>query len=438
MQTRLPVKTVYLGLTGDIIHPGIINIIREGAARGKLIAGVLTDRAIAAHKRLPYLTFDQRCEVVGNLKGVAEVVPQDEWSYVPNLRKYKPDIIIHGDDWLSGPLSKIREEVFAVMREQGGEVVEIPYTKGITSTALNEEMRAVGTTPEVRMKTLRRLLHAKPFLRILEAHSGLSGLIIEKLSVEAGDGLRFFDGMWSSSLTDSTVKGKPDIEAVDLTARLQDLTNILECTTKPVIFDGDTGGKTEHFPFTVRTLERNGISAVIIEDKVGLKKNSLFGTEVRQELAPVEEFCRKISEGKKAQVTRDFMIIARLESLIAGFPLSDALERADAYVEAGADGIMIHSKEKTGEDIKAFCTEFRKRFPDVPLVLVPTTYCQFTDQELASWGANIIIYANHMLRASYPAMVRVAETILQNGRAQEAEPLCMPIRQILELIPGGK
>ena len=436
--SEVRMKTVYLGMTGDIIHPGIINILNEAEKLGEVTIGLLTDSAIAMHKRLPFLSYEQRKQVVENMKGVSRVVPQEDWSYVPNLKKYKPDYIIHGDDWKTGPLSRIREDVYAVMKELGGEVVEVPYTKGINSTALNEAQKALGTTPEIRMKTLRRLIQAKPVVRIMEAHSGLSGLIIENLEVKKDDGVHSYDGMWSSSLTDSTCKGKPDIEAVDLTTRLQDLTNILECTTKPIIFDGDTGGKTEHFVFTVRTLERNGVSAVIIEDKVGLKKNSLFGTDVRQELATIEEFSEKISAGKKAQVTKDFMIIARLESLIAGYPVSDALERAFAYVKAGADGVMIHSKEKTGEDIREFCSAFRKEYAHVPIVLVPTTYNQFTEEEFRTWGANIIIYANHMLRSSYPAMVMVAKTILEHGRSLEADPLCMPIKQILELIPGTK
>jgi phosphoenolpyruvate phosphomutase / 2-hydroxyethylphosphonate cytidylyltransferase len=431
-------KTVYLGLTGDIIHPGIINIINEGAKLGELTVGLLTDSALAPHKRLPYLAYEQRKQVVENIKGVSRVVPQEDWSYVPNLKKYKPDAIIHGDDWKTGSLSKIREDVYALMKEQGGSVVEIPYTRGINSSALSDGMKAIGTTPDIRMKTLRRLIQAKPTVRIMEAHSGLSGLIIENLEITKDDGTHSYDGMWSSSLTDSTCKGKPDIEAVDLTTRLQDLTNILECTTKPIIFDGDTGGLTEHFVFTVRTLERNGISAVIIEDKVGLKKNSLFGTDVRQTLATIPEFCEKISAGKKAQVTKDFMIISRLESLIAGGTVDEALERAFAYVKAGADGVMIHSKEKSGEDIKEFCLRFRKEYSNVPIVLVPTTYNQFTETELRAWGANIIIYANHMLRASYPAMVKVATTILESERSKEADALCMPIKQILELIPGTK
>lgn len=431
-------KRVYLGLTADIIHPGIINIINEGAKHGQLIIGLLTDSAIVSHKRLPYLTYEQRKQVVENIRGVSEVVPQEDWSYIPNLKKLKPDFIIHGDDWKSGSLSKIRDEVIEVMKEWGGEVIEVPYTKGINSSALASNMHSIGTTPEIRMKTLRRLIEAKPIVRIMEAHSGLSGLIIENLEVQKDDGVHRYDGMWSSSLTDSTSKGKPDIEAVDLTTRLQGLTDILECTTKPIIFDGDTGGKTEHFVFTVRTLERNGVSAIIIEDKVGLKKNSLFGTEAKQELADVEDFCHKISEGKKAQVTKDFMIIARLESLIAGHSVDEALERAFAYVKAGADGVMIHSKEKHGNDIKEFCERFRKEYEKVPIVLVPTTYNQFTEKELASWGANIIIYANHMLRASYPAMLKAAQTILEAERSLEVNDMCLSIKQILELIPGTK
>lgn len=431
-------KTVYIGIIGDIIHPGIINIINEGAKYGEVIVGLLADKAIVNHKRLPYLSYEQRKTVVEHIKGVSKVVVQEDWSYVPNLIKLKPDYIIHGDDWKNGSMRRIREDVYAVMKAQGGEVIEIPYTKGIDSSALVENAKKIGTTPEVRMKTLRRLLAVKPIVRIMEAHSGLSGLIVENTLVEKEDGVHRFDGMWASSLTDSTDKGKPDIEAVDLTTRLQSLTDILECTTKPIIYDGDTGGLPEHFVFTVRTLERNGISAVIIEDKIGLKKNSLFGTEAKQEIAPADEFCRKISEGKKAQVTEDFMIIARLEELIAGHTIEEALERADLYVKAGADGVMIHSKEKSGEDIKEFCRRFRLMYKKVPIVLVPTTYNQFTERELAEWGANIVIYANHLLRAAYPAMCKCAETILQNERSLEATDLCMPIKQILELIPGTK
>jgi len=431
-------KSVYLGITGDIIHPGIINIINEGAKYGDLIIGLLTDSAIVTHKRLPYLTYEQRKQVVENIKGVFKVVPQEEWSYVENLKKYKPDFMIHGDDWKSNYLSAIREECFKVMKEWGGKVIEIPYTQGINSTALAENAKSIGTTPDIRRAALRRLLAAKPIVRILEAHSGLSGLIAEHAEVIKEDGVHQFDGMWSSSLTDSTSKGKPDIEAVDLTTRMQSLTDILECTTKPIIYDGDTGDIPEHFVFTVRTLERNGVSAVIIEDKKGLKKNSLFGTEAKQVLATEEEFCEKISAGKRAQVTKDFMIIARIEEIIAGYSVDEAITKAFAAVKAGADGVMIHSKDKSGMDIKEFCVKFREVYKNIPIVLVPTTYNQFTEKELGEWGANIIIYANHMLRASYPAMKKCAETILQAERSLEVNDMCMPIKEILELIPGTK
>ena len=432
-------KQVYLGMIADIMHPGLINIITEGAKYGELTIGLFTDKAIATHKRLPYLTYEQRKNVVEHIAGVAHVVPQDDWSYVPNLRKYKPDYIIHGDDWIEGQDKYIREEVFQVMKEQGGDVIEIPYTKGISSSGLAEEFAKLGTTPEARMKSLRRLITAKPIVRILESHSGLTGLIIENTKVEQDGCAREFDGMWASSLTDSTSKGKPDIEAVDLTTRLHDLNDSLEVTTKPVIFDGDTGGKVEHFPFTVRTLERMGISAVIIEDKVGLKQNSLFGTDAVQTQDTIDGFCEKIRAGKAAQVTRDFMIIARVESLIAGKPVEDALERAFAYVAAGADGIMSHSRNKDGEDIHEFCTRFREQDSHTPIVVVPTTFNHITEDEFAEWGVNIVIYANHMLRSAYPAMVNCAKSILEHGRCKEASAdYCMPIKEILTLIPGTK
>ena len=432
-------KTVYLGMIGDIMHPGLINIINEGAKYGDVMIGLFTDKAIATHKRLPYLNYDQRKNVIENIKGVSCVVPQDEWSYVPNLVKYRPDFIIHGDDWKEGPSKYLREEVFKVMDSLGGKVIEIPYTQGISASGLKETIDSLGVTPQARLASLRRLITAKPIVRILESHNGLTGLIAEHTSVDVNGQHREFDGMWASSLTDSTSKGKPDIEAVDLTTRLHDLNDTLEVTTKPVIFDGDTGGKVEHFVFTVRTLERLGISAVIIEDKVGLKQNSLFGTDAVQTQDTIEGFCTKIKAGKNAQITEDFMVIARIESLIAGKPVEDALERAFAYVAAGADGVMIHSKNKEGMDIKEFCLRFREKDTHTPIVAVPTTYNQFTEEELAGWGINIVIYANHMLRSAYPAMVKCAESILVNSRSLEAsEQYCMPIKQILNLIPGTK
>lgn len=431
-------KIVYVGMSADIIHPGHLNILHEAQKYGRVIVGVLTDAAIASYKRLPYLNYEQRALVVKNLKGVSEVIPQTTLDYRPNLEKVRPDFVVHGDDWKQGVQAKTRQDIIDKLAEWGGKVIDVPYTKGISSTMLNERLKEIGTTPEIRLKRLRRLIAAKKIVRICESHSGLTGLIIENTEVVVNGIRREFDGMWASSLTDSTSKGKPDIEAVDLTTRLHDLNDALEVTTKPVIYDGDTGGKSEHFVFTVRTLERLGISAIIIEDKTGLKKNSLFGTDAVQTQDSIENFCHKIAAGKRAQITEDFMIIARCESLIAGHSVDDALERCLAYVKAGADGIMIHSKHKTGDDIREFCLRFREKEANVPIVVVPTTYNHVTEDELASWGVNVVIYANHLLRAAYPAMVKCAESILANGRSYEANDLCMPIKQILELIPGTK
>ena len=429
---------VYCGMSADLIHHGHLNIIHEAMKLGEVTVGVLTDEAIASYKRLPYLTYEQRAEIVSNIKGVAKVVPQTTLDYVPNLEKLKPDFVVHGDDWKVGVQQETRQRVIDCIAKWGGKVIDIPYTPGISSTVLNAEMREIGTTPAVRQKMLRRLIAAKPIVRIMESHSGLTGLIIEKTKVKVNNKTEEFDGMWASSLTDSTSKGKPDIEAVDLTTRLHGLNDALECTTKPVIYDGDTGGKIEHFVFTVRTLERLGVSAVIIEDKVGLKKNSLFGTDAIQTQDSIEGFCEKIRTGKRAQIARDFMIIARCESLIAGKSVEDALERCLAYVAAGADGIMIHSRDKSGEDIKEFCRRFREKHASVPLVVVPTTYNHVTEEELASWGVNVVIYANHMLRSAYPAMVNTAKSILTHHRSLEVDDMCMSIKEILELIPNTK
>jgi phosphoenolpyruvate phosphomutase / 2-hydroxyethylphosphonate cytidylyltransferase len=431
-------KKVYIGMSADIIHPGHLNIIKEGAKLGKVTVGVLTDEAIASYKRLPYLDFEQRKIIVENIKNVEKVIPQNTLDYVPNLLLEKPDFVVHGDDWKEGTQKTTRLRVIDTINNWGGKVIDIPYTQGISSTKLNEKIKTIGTTPEIRMKRLRRLIQAKPIVRIIESHSGLTGLIAENAKVNVNGVDLEFDGMWSSSLTDSTSKGKPDIEAVDITTRMHNLNDTLECTTKPIIYDGDTGGKIEHFVFTVRTLERNGISAVIIEDKIGLKKNSLFGTTVLQEQDTIEGFSEKLKSGKAAQVTEDFMIIARIESLILGKTVDDALERAFAYINAGADGIMIHSKEKSGEDIKYFCKKFRSKNTNTPIIVVPSTFNHITEDEFFDMGVNVVIYANHMLRASYPAMLNVAKSILSHGRSFDANDKCMPIKEILELIPGTK
>ncbi len=431
-------KKVYIALSADIIHKGHLNIIDEAKKHGSVTVGVLTDEAIASYKRLPFLDFEHRKLIVENIKGVKKVIPQSTLDYVPNLEKLKPDFVIHGDDWKNGVQKKTRTDVIKTLKKWNGKLIEIPYTKGISSTQLNDELKTIGTTPNTRLKRLRRLINAKPLVRILESHSGLTSLITENAHVIKKGQKIEFDGMWSSSLTDSTSRGKPDIEAVDITTRLHSLNDSLECSTKPFIYDGDTGGRIEHFVFTVRTLERLGISAIIIEDKIGLKKNSLFGTDVAQTQDSIEHFSQKIISGKKAQVTKDFMIIARVESLILGKSVDDAIERAVAYCKAGADGVMIHSKEKTGNDIKKFCKAFRKLNKITPIVVVPSTYNHIKEKEFQNWGVNIVIYANHMLRSSYPAMNKVAIEILKNGRSSDVNEDCMSIKEILELIPGTK
>lgn len=422
-------------MSADLVHPGHLNIIKEGAKLGEVVIGLLTDEAIAGYKRLPYMSYEQRKAVVESIKGVSRVIPQTTLDYRPNLRKLKPDFVVHGDDWKMGVQSETRKQVIDTLGKWGGKLVEPKYTSNISSTALNNALKEVGTTPDVRLKRFRRLLEVKPIVRGIEVHNGITGLIVEHVSVTRENKKEEFDFMWLSSLTDSTAKGKPDTELVDSTSRLNTIHDVLDITTKPIIYDGDTGGLTEHFPYLVRTLERLGVSGVIIEDKQGLKKNSLFGTDVKQELADPVSFAEKISAGKKSQVTPDFLIIARLESMIAGMGVADALKRAKIYIDAGADGIMVHSKEKSPKEVLDFCKEFKKFKRKVPLVVVPTTYDIITEKELEKAGISVVIYANHLLRSAYPAMVKTAETILSHGRAYEASSeYCMPIKEILTLI----
>ncbi len=429
-------KKVYIGMSADLVHPGHLNIIKIGQELGDVTIGLLTDEAIASYKRLPVMTYDERKIVVENIKGVKNVVPQKTLDYVPNLRELKPDYVVHGDDWKSGIQRETRRRVLDALEEWDGELVEPTYTPGISSSKLNKAAREIGTTPEIRLRRFRRLLAVKPIIRVIEAHNGLTGLIAEHTQVEVEGRKREFDAIWISSLTDSTAKGKPDTGLVDLTSRLQTVEEILEITTKPIILDGDNGGEPEHFVYMVRSLERLGVSAVIIEDKIGLKRNSLFGTDANQTQDSIKAFCHKISEGKKARVTEDFAIIARTESLILGKGVEDAFQRAKAYTDAGADAILIHNKSKDTTQLFEFCERYKKLENSVPLIFVPSAYSHVTEDELAAAGGQIVIYANHLLRSAYPSMVKTAETILTYQRALEADELCMPIKEIITLIPG--
>ncbi len=420
----------------DLIHHGHINIIEIARELGEVTVGLLSDRAVTKFSRMPFLSFDERKKILENLKGVKEVISQDELDYEQNLRLLKPDYVVHGDDWKSGPQKHVREKVIKLLAEWGGELVEPAYTKGISTTDLRSAMKEVGTTPDIRRRMLKRLLQSKDMVRVLESHNGISALIVEETSIEAEGEIRAFDAIWVSSLTDSTAKGKPDTEYVDRTSRFQTINDILDVTTKPIILDGDTGGITEHFEMQVKNLERLGVSAVVIEDKTGVKRNSLFGTEVEQTLDTIEGFSEKISRGKKAQATDDFMIFARLESLIAEKGMEDALTRAKAYIEAGADGIMIHSRHKDGAEILEFMKRYQSFEYKVPVISVPSSYNQFTEDELIAAGFSIVIYANHLLRSAFPAMKKTAETILENKRSLEADAYCMSIKEILTILPN--
>jgi phosphoenolpyruvate phosphomutase len=427
-------KTVYTCFCTDVLHEGHMNIIREARQRGKVIVGALSDKALIRYNKFPTISQEDRVRLYRSIEGVEQVVIQDDAMYDDVITLIRPDYVVHGDNWREGPESAIRQHVADLLAQYGGEVVDIPYTYNEKVKKIDLQLREKLAMPEYRRKRLRQLIEMTPVVKAMEAHSGLTGLIVEKTVVEHEGKLDQFDAMWVSSLCDSTAKGKPDIELVDMTSRFRTIDDIMEVTTKPIIFDGDTGGLTEHFVYTVRSLERMGVSAVIIEDKKGLKKNSLFGTEVQQTQATIEEFSAKIAAGKKAQLTDDFMIIARIESLILEKGMEDALERARAFVKAGADGIMIHSRKKDPAEIVEFCDCFRQENTKTPIVVVPSSFNVITEEELAQHGVNIVIYANQLTRSAFPAMQKTAEDILRYHRAKEVDDRLMPIKQIITLI----
>lgn len=428
-------KLVYICFSTDIVHSGHLSILQKAALLGELMVGVLSDSAVASFKRYPLLPFEERKVLFENLKGVSRVVCQDTLSYRGIIERFHPDIIVHGDDWRQGFQKPIRMEAAALLQEYGGRIVEFPYSNTPNLQAIERRNRADSALPEIRRGRLKRLLELKGAVRIIEAHSGLSGLIAETATVYQNGVGRSFDGMWLSSLCDSTMKGKPDIELINMTSRMQTISEIMDVTTKPIILDGDTGGPSEHFAYHVKTLEQMGVSAIIIEDKIGLKRNSLFGTEAEQQQDSIENFCAKIQAGKHAMSTTDFMIIARIESLILEMGMEDALTRAFAYTQAGADGIMIHSRRKEPDEIFRFMKQFREKDAVTPIVVVPTSFHSVTEEELYACGANIVIYANQLLRSAFPAMMDTAQCILEHHRAQEADERCMSIREILTLIP---
>lgn len=425
---------VYTCFTTDVIHEGHLNIINEAKKYGEVIVGVLSDEAMVRFNRFPTISFDERMAMIKAIPGIKNVVEQSEVMYDEIIAEYHPDYVIHGDNWLTGPTRAIRDNVEKLLSEYGGKIIDVPYTYNENVKHIDDKIKEKLSMPEFRRKRLRQLLKIRPVVKALEVHSGLTGLIAEKTVVEHDGILDQFDAMWISSLCDSTAKGKPDIELVDMTSRFRTIDDVTEVTTKPIIFDGDTGGLTEHFVYTVRSLEKMGVSAVIIEDKTGLKKNSLFGTEVEQTQDSIEHFSEKIRAGKKVQLTDDFMIIARIESLILERGMEDALTRAKAFVEAGADGIMIHSRKKDPAEILEFCDKFREFNKETPIVVVPSSFNVITEEELGEHGANVVIYANQLTRSAFPAMEETAKDILRYHRAKEVDDRLMPIKDIISLI----
>ncbi len=427
-------KTVYTCFTTDVLHEGHMNILKEAKKYGRLIAGVMSDEALVKFDRFPTISFEMRKQMLEGIAEIDEIVDQKSVSYRENLLKYRPDYVVHGDNWKDNEQKSVREEVIEILKEWGGTLIEVPYTRSEGVKRIDNRMREKLSMPEFRRKRLKQLLQLRPIVKALEVHSGITALIAEKTIVEHEGELDQFDAMWISSLCDSTAKGKPDIELVDMSSRIRTIDDVMDVSTKPIILDGDTGGLIEHFVYNVRTLERMGVSAIIIEDKTGLKKNSLFGNEVAQTQDTIENFCAKISAGKNVQLSDDFMIIARIESLILEKGMQDALDRAYAYVKAGADGIMIHSRKKDADEIFAFCDEFRKSDQTTPIIVVPTSFNTVTEEELAQHGINIVIYANQLTRSAFPAMQNTAIDILKHHRAKEVDDRLLSIKSILTLI----
>lgn len=427
-------KKVYACFSTDVIHDGHLNIIERAKEYGQLTIGVLTDESMIKFDRFPTISFEERLNQIKSLNNVASVITQNTISYKDNLLKLKPDYVIHGDNWKYNEQASIRQEVIDILKDWNGQLIEIPYTNNEVVKHIEKVMKDKLSMPEFRRKRLKQLLKMQPIVKTIEVHSGITALIAEKTIVENNGELDQFDAMWISSLCDSTAKGKPDIELVDMSSRIQTIDDVMDVSTKPIILDGDTGGLIEHFVYNVRTLERIGVSAIIIEDKTGLKKNSLFGNDVIQTQDTIENFCNKIKAGKQAQLSDDFMIIARIESLILDKGMTDALNRAFAYVKAGADGIMIHSRKKKPDEIYEFCDKFREQDQSTPIVVVPTSYNIVTENELAMHGINIVIYANQLTRSAFPAMQNTAISILKNHRAKEVDDQLMPIKEIITLI----
>jgi len=427
-------KTIYLPMAADVINSGHLNIIKKAKKHGKIVVGLFTDSAISEYKSLPLINYDQRLKIISNIKGVNKIVKQETWDFTENLKSLKPDYVIHGDDWRKGIQKKTRKKVIKILKKWNGKLIEVPYSHKTQSTKIHEKVKSLYFNSESRVSRLKRLMDVKPIVRILESHNSLTGLIIENLKMIKKGKFTEFDGMWSSSLTDSVVRGKPDNQSVDYSTRVSGLNEILDVTNKPLVFDADNGGRIEHLPYLIRTLERSGISALVIEDKIGLKKNSLYKNQSGVKQDSIRNFCKKIKKANESKLSKDLLIIARIESLILGQKISDAIKRAEAYSKAGADAILIHSKKKNSREVFDFARKFKKSKYYKPLVAVPSTYSKTYEKDLVKNGFKIVIYANHLLRAAYPAMLNAAKSILNTQRSYDVERKISPINEVLNLI----
>jgi len=426
-------KLVYVGLSADILHEGHINIIQTAKKFGDVIVGLLTDQAIASYKNIPQLSYKQREIILKNIKLIKKVIPQKTLDYTYNLNLIRPDFVVHGDDWKNSIQKPVRLKVIKTLKKWGGKLIEPKYTKNISSSIIKKKISET-IYPESRVSRLKRLFKSKDIVRILESHNALTGLIIDKINITKNKKTIAFDGMWSSSLTDSATKGLPDNSSLSFSSRILSLNDMMDVTTKPLVFDADNGGQIEHLSFLVRSLERTGVSAIIMEDKVGLKKNSLFKNQKGTKQDKPKLFAKKIMKICKSRQSKDFMVIARIESFIVGKGLNDALKRAEIYSKAGADAILIHSKKETPAEIYSFAKEFRKSKNFIPLVCVPSTYSKVYERDLIKNGFKLVIYANQLLRSAYPAMQNTAKTILKNSRAFEVDKKIIPIKEIINLI----
>jgi phosphoenolpyruvate phosphomutase len=434
MKKKIQKKRVYVGFAADILHKGHINILKTASKLGEVTVGLLTDSAISSYKKFPLLDYKEREIVLKNIKHVKKVVKQDSLDYRKNLLRFKPNFVVHGDDWKDGIQREARQKVISTLKKWSGKLVEVQYTKNISSSQIKSKILEIGTSPGSRLSRLKRLIKAKKIIKIIESHNALTGLIVENLKIFKNKEFMEFDGMWSSSLTDSAVRGKPDNQAVDYSTRISGLSEILDVTTKPVIFDADNGGRIEHISYLIKSLERIGVSAMVIEDKIGLKKNSLFKDQKGIKQDSIKNFCKKLIRAKQSKSSDDFFIVARIESFILGKGVDDALKRAEAYSKAGADAILIHSKEKKPNEIFAFSKKFQKSKYLKPLIAVPSTYSKTYERDLLKNGFKIVIYANHFLRAAHLATKKVAKSILTNQRSFESEKYIDSIQEIISLI----